>query len=86
MTTAPKIIIINLESSADRRALMTAHLATLGLQGEFFPASDGRQMTDAEIAVEELKQPHTQGFKQLFHQRYDPGKKQQRPTQQILQV
>ncbi|MBK7415938.1 MAG: glycosyltransferase family 25 protein [Dechloromonas sp.] len=51
MTTAPKIIIINLESSADRRALMTAHLATLGLQGEFFPASDGRQMTDAEIAV-----------------------------------
>lgn len=47
----PKICIINLASSQDRREQITAHLAELGLTAEFFPAIDGRLMSENEIAA-----------------------------------
>lgn len=62
MSTTPKIVIINLASSTDRRELMAAHLATIGLHGEFFPASDGRQMaqTDVEAIYDEQRATTTE--------------------------
>ena len=48
---SPKVRIINLPQSLDRRAWMTAHLMELGLQAEFFPAIDGRLLSEAELAA-----------------------------------
>lgn len=50
-TGYPRILIINLAASVDRREQMARHLAELGLVGEFFPAIDGRKMSDEEIAA-----------------------------------
>jgi glycosyl transferase family 25 len=64
--TNPKIVIINLPSSVDRREVITRHLATLGLNGEVFPAIDGRQLSEDEIgAVYDAKRAATTEWGQL---------------------
>lgn len=48
---SPKIVIINLMQSTERRERVIKHLETLGLTGEVFSAIDGRQLTEYEVAV-----------------------------------
>ncbi|KXB31531.1 hypothetical protein AT959_07700 [Dechloromonas denitrificans] len=47
----PKIVIINLLRSKERRERVIKHLETLGLMGEVFSAIDGRQLPEDEIAA-----------------------------------
>ena len=47
----PRIIVINLAASTERRKIMEQHLKELGLEGEFFSATDGRQMSEKDIAA-----------------------------------
>jgi glycosyl transferase, family 25 len=62
----PKIVIINLPSSVDRRNAITKHLASLGLEGVFFPAIDGRELSEAEITeVYDLSRAETTEWGQL---------------------
>lgn len=49
-TANPRIVVINLPTSTDRRQDISEHLADLGLEYEFFDAIDGRQMSVEEIA------------------------------------
>lgn len=46
-----QIVVINLERSVARRAAMTAQLQALGLPYRFFPAVDGRALSDAQVAA-----------------------------------
>lgn len=50
VVSQPRIVIINLLASATRRQQIAVHLAELGLRGEFFVATDGRRLSEAEIA------------------------------------
>lgn len=62
----PKIVIINLPGSVERRESITRHLATLGLSGEVFSAIDGRQLSEDEIAaVYDAKRAATTEWGQL---------------------
>ena len=49
--TNPKIVIINLPGSVERREVIIKYLASLGLSGEVFLVINGRQLTEDEIAV-----------------------------------
>lgn len=46
----PKIYVINLAHSNERREFMTAQLAAVGIDAEFFAAVNGRNMSEVEIA------------------------------------
>lgn len=46
----PRIFVINLARSPDRRRVVTGRLRELGLDHEFFPALDGATLTEAELA------------------------------------
>lgn len=46
----PPLFIINLERSSDRRAHISSQLDTLGLQYEFFTATDGARLSEEELA------------------------------------
>jgi len=43
------IFVVNMASSLDRREHMTRMMSQLGLDFEFFPATDGRQLTEEQL-------------------------------------
>lgn len=50
-TKIPRIVVINLQSSTNRRQAMEAHLHQLRLMPTFFDAIDGRKLTEEAIAA-----------------------------------
>lgn len=50
-TNIPRIVVINLQTSIDRRQAMSAHLQELGLTPTFFDAIDGRKLTEEVVAA-----------------------------------
>ncbi len=50
-TDIPRIVVINLQSSLDRRQAIEAHLRGLGLMPTFFDAIDGRKLAEEAIAA-----------------------------------
>lgn len=44
-----RIFVINLEASRERRVFMERQFAALGMAAEFFPAIDGRLLSEAEV-------------------------------------
>ena len=44
-----KVFVINLETSRERRQYMERQLAALDIPAEFFPAVDGRRLTEDEV-------------------------------------
>ena len=49
MTASPRIFVINLLRSPDRRRVIGGRLGELGLDHEFFPAADGAALTEADL-------------------------------------
>lgn len=49
-TNLPRIVVINLQSSTNRRQAMEAHLQELGLTPTFFDAVDGRKLAEEAVA------------------------------------
>ena len=49
MAEIPKILIINLEKSSDRREFMSQQLNKLNLRHEFFKGSYGRDLPKTEL-------------------------------------
>lgn len=50
-TEIPRIVVINLQASIDRRRTMEAHLCELGLSPTFFDAIDGRKLSEEDVAT-----------------------------------
>ncbi|MFN4343136.1 MAG: glycosyltransferase family 25 protein [Azonexus sp.] len=50
-TEIPRIVVINLQTSVDRRRAMQEHLHGLGLVPTFFDAIDGRKLVDEDLAA-----------------------------------
>lgn len=46
-----KVFVINLDGAGERRCFMAKQLAELGINYEFFPAVDGRKISDKELAT-----------------------------------
>ena len=49
MTASPRIFVINLLRSPDRRRVIAGRLGELGLDHEFFPAADGAALTEDDL-------------------------------------
>ncbi len=49
MTNRPRIFVINLLRSPDRRRVIDGRLGELGLDHEFFPAADGAALTEDDL-------------------------------------
>ena len=49
MTNRPRILVINLARSPDRRRFIGDRLGRLGLDHEFFPAVDGAALTEDDL-------------------------------------
>lgn len=47
---APPIFVINLERSSDRRESIASQLASIGIDFEIFPATDGTKLSESELA------------------------------------
>ena len=65
-TEMPRIVVINLQTSADRRRAMEGHLHELGLSPTFFDAIDGRKLDEEAVAAvydhERAKKTHWGGL------------------------